>query len=96
MENREKIILDLCQKAVKKWGKALQLVLAVEECSELQKEVCKILRGDYSFQRMEGLAREIADVRLMTTQLELMFSLTTKIEIETQVKLNRLERLIKL
>ncbi len=84
----------LFQMAIDKWGKPLQLVMAVEECSELQKEVCKVLRGDWSSVRMDNIASEIADVRLMTDQLEYMFEIGAKVEIERRIKLNRLKKLV--
>jgi NTP pyrophosphatase (non-canonical NTP hydrolase) len=68
--------------------------MALEETAELQKEVCKIFRGDWSSNRMDFLAEEIADVRLMLEQLEYMFGITGKIEIEQNIKLIRLQRLV--
>jgi NTP pyrophosphatase (non-canonical NTP hydrolase) len=86
--------IGLYQRAKNKWGTALQLVMAMEESSELQKEVCKILRGDYSSPRMDSLASEIADVEIMTEQLKNMFSIESKVDVEKEVKLDRLERLL--
>jgi hypothetical protein len=43
---------ELFMAAIDKWGRALQLVMVCEETAELQKEVCKIIRGDWSNNRM--------------------------------------------
>jgi hypothetical protein len=74
---------------VEKWGRVAQMIMTLEETAELQKEVCKILRGDYSSSRMDSLATEIADVELMCQQLKFMFSLESKVEIEMDYKLER-------
>ena len=85
---------ELLKEAISKWGESLQMVMAVEECSELQKEVCKIMRGDRSLDRINKLASEIADVRLMCLQLEYMFGIWNKVAEETTAKLERLKRLL--
>ena len=84
--------IELMKLAVDTWGQALQLVMVCEETAELQKEVCKILRGDWSSGRMDSLASEIADCRLMLSQLEMMCGVKAKVESETQIKLMRLEK----
>jgi len=39
---KEETIYTLFAKAHKKWGAQSQLVKGIEECAELQKEICKI------------------------------------------------------
>ena len=85
---------ELFQAAIDKWGKALQLVMVLEETAELQKEVCKLIRGDWSSSRMDNVAEEIADVRLCVDQLEYMCGIRAKVDIERNLKLKRLEKLL--
>lgn len=39
---------EVLQRALDTYGSALQIVVMMEEMSELQKELCKYLRGKYS------------------------------------------------
>jgi NTP pyrophosphatase (non-canonical NTP hydrolase) len=52
--------------AVTTWGTHAQLVMTLEECAELSKEVAKTIRTKNI---TEGLADEIADVGIMLDQL---------------------------
>ena len=54
------------QAALNKWGVDLQTMMAVEEMSELTKEICKIKRGKID---LDAMADEIADVTIMLEQL---------------------------
>ena len=60
------------EKAIAKNGVLLQSIVAIEELSEAQKEVCKLLREEGN---LEHLAEEIADATIMLEQLRLMFNL---------------------
>lgn len=59
-------------KAIDQYGKGAQCVVAIEELSECQKEICKLLRGKAN---LEHLAEEIADATIMLEQVRLMFDL---------------------
>lgn len=74
---------------VNTFGGLNQLVVAIEECSELQKEISKIIRkkGDLS-----NLAEEIADVEIMLEQVKLHFSIGAMVEGIKEEKLTRLEK----
>ena len=67
----DKMVLDqenivLYKKLYEKY-KDKQIVVAIEEMSELQKELCKVLRHeDYN---MRNIEEEIADVSIMLEQL---------------------------
>ena len=58
------------------YGDRAQMIVAVEELSECQKEICKILRGGENF---DHLAEEIADATIMLEQVRLMFNLNEKV-----------------
>lgn len=57
--------------ALATFGVETQLVVALEELSELQKEICKALRG---FTHPAELAEELADATIMLEQLRYIFS----------------------
>ena len=61
---------DTYAEAVRAYGKQSQLVMAMEEMSELTKELSKNLRGADNF---KALAEEIADVEIMLEQLKVIF-----------------------
>ena len=84
-QERESAILE---GAIKKWGYRPQVIVAIEELSELQKELTKWLRGKGN---RDGLMEEMADVSIMLNQLQLIFGDPTEQEI---AKLERLERLV--
>ena len=59
----EKKVLEA---ALSAYGSEIQRVVAIEELSELQKELCKSLRGQTD---MQHIAEEIADVQIMLEQM---------------------------
>ena len=79
------------EKAISQNGMQLQMVVAVEELSEAQKEICKFLRGCGD---IEHLAEEIADAAIMLEQLRYMFGIYASISSYMDAKVQRLaERL---
>lgn len=81
------------QRAIDEWGREHQTIIAIEELSELQKELTKTLRG---YNRKEGLIEEMADVYIMLGQLKLMYNITdTEVLFVADAKLQRLSRIMK-
>ena len=74
--------------AVAKWGAEKQMIVAMEEMSELTKELCKIIRGKKD---LEALAEEIADVTIMLEQLRLIYDLNDKVCAHMDYKVRRLQ-----
>lgn len=64
------------EKAIAKNGMLLQAIVALEELSEAQKEICKLLREEGN---LDHLAEEIADATIMLEQLRLMFNLNADV-----------------
>lgn len=56
--------------AIKCFGKQSQLRMAIEEMSELTKEICKYFRKQTT---IDDIASEIADVSIMLEQLVMIF-----------------------
>ena len=83
-EDRKKVY----QAALRKWGVDLQTMMAVEEMSELTKEICKIKRGKMD---MDALADEIADVTIMLEQLREIYGLNDAVCDHMDAKILRLQ-----
>ena len=82
---------DIYNLALEKYGPASQLFMVFEEMSELQKELCKAVRGKANG---DHIAEEIADVKIMLAQMQILFGNSEKVEEYTSAKLKRLaERL---
>jgi len=64
--------LELIRKAFAKWGAESQRRMAIEECSELIKALCKYER-DPGTRTALDVVEEMVDVELMLGQLKLMF-----------------------
>ena len=78
------------EKAIATYGVDMQLTVAVEEFSELIKEICKLKRGNNN---IEGIAEEMADCYIMLKQLEIIFDIDTgDIRHIINNKIDRLEK----
>lgn len=79
---------EVLQRAMDTYGSLPQIVMVFEEMSELQKELCKYLRGRGSF---EHIAEEIADVEIMLEQMKMLFCCTDDVRNERRRKVERLK-----
>lgn len=70
------------------YGEKNQCIVAIEELSECQKEICKILRGGGN---LEHLAEEIADATIMLEQVRIMFNLNDLVCRKMDEKVQRLD-----
>ena len=81
--------IEIMRSAIRKNGKAMQTVVAIEEMSELQKELSKFIRGKGN---RDNLIEEVADVLVMITQIQLMYHIPDdEVERIMHLKLNRLK-----
>ena len=70
------------------FGERNQLIVAVEELSECQKAICKILRGGEDYRH---LAEEIADATIMLEQMRYIFGLNELVCEKMDQKIMRLD-----
>ena len=68
-------------------GYVLQKIVAIEELSELQKEITKDLRGNAND---EHIAEEMADVEIMLDQLKIMYGNSEDIKRHKELKIRRI------
>lgn len=80
------------EEAVKVYGKDAQCKMAIEEMSELIKELCKSFRGA---DNLDHIAEEIADVSIMLEQLQIIFDCSAKVSSWRFFKVDRLADRIK-
>ena len=78
----------ICEDAIQIFGVPAQLDMAVEEMSELIKEICKHKRG---LGDKGHIAEEIADVEIMLYQLKLIFGCEVSVSAVKHLKLDRLQ-----
>ena len=69
------------------YGKSNQLVVALEELSEVQKEICKAMRDQTD---LDHLAEEIADATIMLEQVRLVYGLNDLVCRKMDEKIKRL------
>ncbi len=84
---------ETLEAAIEKFGKERQMLKAIEEMSELQKELCKYLSYPVSQPIPETIIDEIADVYIMILQMKIIAG-AHAVENRMQFKLNRLEKRI--
>lgn len=80
---------EVLQRALDTYGPRAQVVMVFEEMSELQKELCKCLRGCGSF---EHIAEEIADVEIMLEQMKMLFFCADDVRDVRRRKVARLKK----
>lgn len=85
--------IELYKKAFDKWGEFLQLLMVIEEMSELTKVISKRFRKDL-FSLSDEIIEEIADVEIMLEQLIHMYDWRESVDKIKDIKLQRLERMI--
>lgn len=81
---------NVIEMAIETYGHTPQKIVAMEELSELIKEISKDLRGQ---DNIENILEEMADVFIMLEQLRVMYGLTDyDIQEAIDKKLERLEK----
>ena len=75
--------------ALGKWGAKMQATVAIEEMSEVIKEITKMLRGELD---REHMAEEIADATIMLEQLRQMLNINDSVESWMDYKIAALKR----
>lgn len=83
---------EICRAALEAFGAGLQVMMTIEEMSELTKELCKNGRGQ---ENTTHIAEEIADVEIMLRQMVMLFDCAGQVETFRRYKLERLAERIK-
>lgn len=80
---------EIEREAAERYGIRNQSIVAIEEMSELQKELTKLLRGECE-NRIDHISEEMADVYIMLEQLEILIKNRATIGEWKDKKLRRL------
>lgn len=86
--------IDIIKKAIETYGIDAQVLMAIEEMSELTKALCKERRTRNSddlavrTKVIENITEEVADVQIMLNQIRCIFGINTK-----NVEQKKIERL---
>lgn len=78
--------LELYNELENKYGIENQIIVAIEELSELGKELCKLLRNKNN---EEELIEELADVEIMLEQIIYYYKFRDRVDDIKIFKLNR-------
>lgn len=87
-EQREQTYMN----ALIRYGTGMQCIVAVEELSEAQKEICKALRGKLD---KDHLAEEIADATIVLEQMRIFFGINDMVCEKMDEKIQRLDDRLK-
>lgn len=83
---------EIYERALDRWGIRAQTMMAFEEMSELQKEICKNWRGA---DNADQIAEEIADVEIVLAQLKMIYGIADDVRRYRESKLARLAKRLK-
>lgn len=64
---------ELYRLSLSKWGKNLQRIMVIEECSELIQAIAKDIRKGVEDRKNASVCEEIADVEIMLEQARIMY-----------------------
>lgn len=82
--------MSILKQAIETYGKDMQLTVAVEEFSELIKEICKNKRGS---DNVKNITEELADCYIMMKQIRIIFGIKERdIHRAMDAKIARLEK----
>lgn len=85
---------EMCKEAIYQWGETSQFLMVLEELNELAVVVAHGLRANKPFD-IQDFITEMADVRIMLRQLQVMLKISDQQLIdEEQKKLKRLKELL--
>ena len=82
--------MSTLERAIKTYGKDMQLNVAIEELSELIKEICKHKRGA---DNREAIIEEMADCYIMLEQIKIILGISLpEVSCKEREKMERLAK----
>lgn len=80
----------MVERIIEKYGEEHQLDIAIEEMSELTKEICKYFRDPNKVKHYDAIKEELADVMIMAKQIQIIFEIPKEeLKAEMDFKINR-------
>ena len=84
------MIDNVLKRALKTWGKEAQMLMVIEEMSELTKEILKNINRKKD--NLSEIIEETADVEIMLAQLKECYQIYDKVETYKQEKIKKIEQ----
>ncbi|MBR4932470.1 MAG: hypothetical protein IKZ02_05540 [Alphaproteobacteria bacterium] len=84
-----KVSTNILKKAITKWGNHSQLLMVLEEMSELQKEILKNINRQKD--NVDAIIDEVADVEIMLEQLKYIYQIDEAVKQRIPVKLEKVK-----
>ncbi len=81
--------MDILERAIKTWGPNAQIDMLIEEMAELIVSLKHLKRGRCDW---DAVCEEIADVKIMISQIEMIDDVSTKVATKELEKIKRLEK----
>lgn len=78
--------IETCKSIANHYGRESQVLIAIEEMSELTKELCKYFRR---YDRKKEIIEEVADAQIMLEQIIELFGINNEVDSMVDYKLNR-------
>lgn len=78
--------IETCKSIANHYGREHQVLIAIEEMSELTKELCKYFRR---YDRKKEIIEEVADAQIMLEQIIELFGINNEVDRMVDYKLNR-------
>lgn len=78
--------IESCKSIANHYGRESQVLIAIEEMSELTKELCKYYRR---YDRKKEIIEEVADAQIMLEQVIELFGISDEVDMMVDYKLNR-------
>lgn len=78
--------IESCKSIANHYGRESQVLIAIEEMSELTKELCKYYRR---YDRKKEIIEEVADAQIMLEQVIELFGISDEVDRMVDYKLNR-------
>lgn len=85
----DKVSIDILERAIIKWGNHSQLLMVLEEMSELQKEILKNINRQKD--NIDAIIDEVADVEIMLEQLKYIYQIDEAVKQRIPVKLEKVK-----
>lgn len=78
---------EIYESAIREYGAVSQIIVAIEEFSEITKELTKALRGEPN---VDHIAEELADATIMAEQMRMVFDCNNETNYMMEHKCRRL------
>lgn len=78
--------IETCKSIANHYGRESQVLIAIEEMSELTKELCKYYRR---YDCKKEIIEEVADAQIMLEQIIELFGISNEVDRMVDYKLNR-------